>query len=341
MALPKILLRADGDSKMGLGHVYRCIAVAEILDREFECVLAIRNPENYAEELIDGAGVSLFKIPNEISRVDEMDFLFKELKGYRIVVLDGYDFDTSYQKRIKDLGRLVVSIDDNCRGHFYSDIIINHSPLVSADAYSCEAHCKLYLGPRYALLRKPFSNSTPKAVLNHQIKKIFISFGGADPNNFTHKTVGWLNQNSAFDEIVIVTGSAYLYQKELQSLIATIPNVKHFNNLNSYDIYNKMVEADITLVPSSTILFEALASGTVALSGYYVDNQKLIYDGFLKLGLIVGLGDLNKLTIEIFCDKLRLLSQGDEIGDLKSGINKVFDGGVRKRVLDIFTSMPY
>ncbi|MDB5222992.1 MAG: Spore coat polysaccharide biosynthesis protein predicted glycosyltransferase, partial [Chitinophagaceae bacterium] len=37
-----ILFRADGNSKIGLGHVYRCLAIAERLSEHFNCYFAIR-----------------------------------------------------------------------------------------------------------------------------------------------------------------------------------------------------------------------------------------------------------------------------------------------------------
>jgi UDP-2,4-diacetamido-2,4,6-trideoxy-beta-L-altropyranose hydrolase len=36
MANKKIILRVDGNSNMGLGHIYRGIALAEMLKDEFE-----------------------------------------------------------------------------------------------------------------------------------------------------------------------------------------------------------------------------------------------------------------------------------------------------------------
>ena len=40
----KILFRADGNNEIGLGHVYRCLAIAERLNGKFECYFAIRQP---------------------------------------------------------------------------------------------------------------------------------------------------------------------------------------------------------------------------------------------------------------------------------------------------------
>jgi spore coat polysaccharide biosynthesis predicted glycosyltransferase SpsG len=40
----KVILRADGNSEIGLGHVYRSLALAEMLNEDFETVFLIKKP---------------------------------------------------------------------------------------------------------------------------------------------------------------------------------------------------------------------------------------------------------------------------------------------------------
>ena len=40
----KIVFRADGHAKMGLGHVIRSLALADMLKEDFDCHFMIRNP---------------------------------------------------------------------------------------------------------------------------------------------------------------------------------------------------------------------------------------------------------------------------------------------------------
>jgi UDP-2,4-diacetamido-2,4,6-trideoxy-beta-L-altropyranose hydrolase len=40
----RIVLRADGNSRIGLGRVIRSLALAQMLDEVFECVFAIQEP---------------------------------------------------------------------------------------------------------------------------------------------------------------------------------------------------------------------------------------------------------------------------------------------------------
>ncbi|QNP52112.1 hypothetical protein H9L05_19855 [Hymenobacter qilianensis] len=44
-SLPRLVLRADGNPRIGLGHVMRLLALADILRDEFGCVFVIQEPD--------------------------------------------------------------------------------------------------------------------------------------------------------------------------------------------------------------------------------------------------------------------------------------------------------
>lgn len=341
MVLPKVLFRTDGNNQIGLGHIYRCLALAEILKPKFDSEFAIRNPSVGLSNLIISSGFRLLQLSAEIAPVAEAQNLLKELPPFETIVLDGYMFDSAYQKKIKESGRKVISIDDTCSGHFFADVIINHAPGVSPHQYSCEKYTSLYLGPRYALLREPFASAKPKVDFQLPLSRLLISFGGADPYNFTLRLLQMVVESDLFDTITVITGSAYSHRESLDKFILSAKKrIHHFNDLNGGEVYEQMRNADMAIVPSSTMLLETLATGTIAVTGYYMNNQKLIYEGFLKLGWITGLGDLNKLTPENLTDKMEiLLADGQHLRSMLIKVATGFDGGVKERVMKIFTTV--
>src|ERR1017187_543988 len=100
----KIVFRVDANAKIGLGHLSRCMAVAEMVMDEFEVSIVLQDPPDY---VLDKCR-ELFKtiiILSETSdyKNDFIDFS-RDLDGSEIVVLDGISFDTDYQKSVKKLG---------------------------------------------------------------------------------------------------------------------------------------------------------------------------------------------------------------------------------------------
>ena len=97
----RIIFRADGNSQIGLGHVVRSLALAQILRQDYECVFAIQAPSPELQEQIrqicDGIIVLPACTPDEERFVHELEAYIAEDV---IVVLDGYNFTTAYQQNI-------------------------------------------------------------------------------------------------------------------------------------------------------------------------------------------------------------------------------------------------
>src|SRR5690554_1634601 len=101
----QIYIRADGDSQIGLGHLVRCMALAQMLTSDFEiCFVSKQIPQSLINEL-NQFGFSLLIIINE-------DEFFRRLEGKEIVILDHYELDSIYQKTIKNFGSKLICIDD-------------------------------------------------------------------------------------------------------------------------------------------------------------------------------------------------------------------------------------
>lgn len=93
----KIIFRTDGGEKIGLNHLIRCAALAEMLREQYECVLAIRVPNPSALQLVGGVFHSIIPLP--ASENYDGDELISILHAGDIVVLDGIQFQTEYQKK--------------------------------------------------------------------------------------------------------------------------------------------------------------------------------------------------------------------------------------------------
>src|SRR5687767_10542252 len=105
MDSPKIYFRTDGNLNLGLGHITRCLALGQMLRHNFSITFFIKQPSTSVYEMVRREKFNILSIN------DEEDF-FNILIGNEIVVLDGYHFDTTYQRKIKASGALLVCIDD-------------------------------------------------------------------------------------------------------------------------------------------------------------------------------------------------------------------------------------
>jgi len=274
---PVLKIRTDGGPDIGLGHVVRCISLAYMLKNDFTIhFFSLEIPNSLKKEIIrNGWNVTVIE--------KESDFL-NALTGDEIVVLDGYRFDSGYQKGIKEKGCKLVCIDDFHNQHFYADLVINHAPGVDKEEYKGEPYTKYLLGTDYALLRPEFleTKSIVKKDSSGSIKNVFICFGGSDVKNLTAKVVSLLPSDGF--RATVVLGDAYNHYDELNKVIDEREDLEIVikNSLSAKEMRQVLEQADVAVVPASGISLEALAVGVPTIIGHYASNQIGMYNGLVN-----------------------------------------------------------
>jgi UDP-2,4-diacetamido-2,4,6-trideoxy-beta-L-altropyranose hydrolase len=279
----KIYFRADGNSESGYGHLYRSYALAQMLSKEFDIQFNCKEiPEQFENEL-KNSGFELYKLSSE------NDFI-SIINDGNIVVLDGYNFDSQYHLTIKDNGCDLVVIDDNTEGYFHADIIINQAPGISVSDYNTRTDSILALGPDYALLRAAFIEEIKQNEFSKESGSILICFGGSDVQNLTYRSIRAVLDFNHFKKITIITGSGFSYHNTLHELLNSHENIELHTAINEDKMAKLMSHSAVAIVPASSVLFEALATRNITISGMYVDNQRQIYNGFKKQKAIIDAG---------------------------------------------------
>jgi UDP-2,4-diacetamido-2,4,6-trideoxy-beta-L-altropyranose hydrolase len=280
---PKLFIRADGNFQIGLGHLVRCTALAQILKDDFEITFICREIPDASVAELQGGGFGCIKIDKEA------EFLGK-LTSNTIAVLDGYYFDTDFQRQVKATGAYLVCIDDLHDKEFMADLIINHAPGITPQDYKVQPYTKFALGLEYVLLRPLFLEQTKKKRIIEKIETVMICFGGSDPKSLTESTLEVLIKYPQFKRIIVVTGVSFKSTKSFERIIKKEGRINHYNSLGEKEMLNKMLDAELAVAPSSTILLELFAVGVPAISGYFMENQKesSIFFGNQESALVLG-----------------------------------------------------
>lgn len=322
----KIYFRADGHTKMGLGHVIRSLALAEMLNEDFECHFIIRNPLETLKQQILEICDSIIELPDSKEDMEEVELLCqKYFTGTEIVVLDGYHFVTAYQQTIKNQGCKVVCIDDIHAYHFVADIVINHGGGVTKDDYSVETYTKLCLGLKYSLLREPFRvAATKRDYSGREFDSVFICLGGADPKNDTLKVLKKCIATNKFSKFYLVTGGAYIHGKVLNDYVSRSKlQIQVLSNLSPKQMIKYMKRCATAVTPPSTISYEYLSVGGLLYLHTIADNQKKIGNYFIKEKIAFPFSQINKTPNVMLNRSLKKQSV-------------LFDGLIQKHLLKIF-----
>ncbi len=277
----RILFRADGNSQIGLGHVVRSLALAELLREKFSCEFAIQNPSEALLVQLKTVCDTIIFLPetkNESRLLKEAENLATTFTGQEIIVLDGYQFTTLYQEKLKQKGSILVCLDDLHNRTFIADAIINISGGVKPERYATAPYTKLCLGPEYALLRKPFREAQKMiGKRDEKVAKILICFGGADPDNFTLRYAQKLHSINPDYRLEIVIGSAYLHSKNLQNFLSEKRNVNLHQNLSAAEMAALMQQCSVAVCSASSVAYEYCAVNGMLFVEKTADNQADLY----------------------------------------------------------------
>lgn len=326
MKSKNLVFRADGNSEIGLGHLYRLFSLVEMLKSNYDFVFVTREssliniiPSSYPIQLIE----------KKVSIADEPNWLENNFSASdSILIADGYHFVSSYQKVIKEKGFKLIYIDDLATEYMFADIVVNHSPWIIPNDYKAERYTKFALGTSYAMLRPLFNDAAKKERKIKEIKNAFVCFGGADQHNLSSRAAKALLNINSIEKIHIVLGGAYKHEN-INLLESENNKIILHKNLSEKKLCELLMSCQIAIAPASTILYEICSIRMPVLSGYYVENQKNIYRGLADKNVIVKGGDFVNYTISDFENKILEILKSDKIDIYTENQHKLFRGNSR------------
>lgn len=319
MPATRVLFRTDGNARIGLGHLTRCLALADMLAPEFACTFALREASAEVQQQVRTAGFDLVLLPLTLALADEPQWLQQQVTPSDIVVLDGYNFGPAYQRHFKQRQQALVYLDDFVRDYQWADIVINQAGGVATTDYRHEPGTTFCLGPQYALLRRPFREAVPAAILDG--RRIFLNMGGADPDNHTLAVLRQLQQWLPEHRVEVVTGSAYPHQEALAAAGHEWPNVHLHHNLSAEKMAAVLRLCGIKVCPPSGVAYECCAVGGLMLLHPIADNQQRLLDYLIEQYLALPLAALADLPANQLPDLIQqLLKRQHTIFDGQAGL---------------------
>ncbi len=328
----KILFRADGNSEIGLGHLYRLFALVEMYKEDYEFTFITKNNSTIS---VIPKEYPIVILPQEISIEREPEWLAKKYNATKyIIIADGYQFISSYQKEIKKQGFQLMYIDDLTTEYMHADIVVNHSPSVKKEDFNSKKQTEFALGTEYAILRPMFIEATKQKRNIIKLDTAFICFGGSDMYNLSIIATKALLEKRQFKKIYIVLGAAYKHI-EIFKLASKNKNIEIIQNASEKKMVSIMKQSNFAIAPASTILYELCCVKMPILSGYYVKNQELIYKGFLENKTIFEAGDFSTYIKEDFKNKINQVIKKGEYNTYTKAQEKLFNPKIKDNFLNL------
>ena len=269
----EIIVRVDGGSDIGFGHIVRTTAIAQsAIQRGAEVTYATTTPDSVGSVAPNDATIRTLP-----SRDNPEPFL-QQLEEIRpdVVLADAYPIDTAYQWAIRDNVPLAVLSDDT-RHTICADLLINGNLYAEELNYEFEREePQLLLGPKYVPLRKQIrelAQQTPP--WREEPERALITMGGSDMAGLTPIVLQAFDGFDLTVDVVIGPGVRDPLEQKIHHTAESVP-VKTEVVRNPGDFPERMFRADFAVSTASSTTYELLALGTPIISLPVAENQEPI-----------------------------------------------------------------
>ncbi len=309
-----VVIRADANSKIGMGHVMRCLSVADALVKRGEEVLFV-TADDTPVPLLTKKGIPYRVLHTDYADMEaELPELWNALSELpqgpgvpeaalpqrnTFILVDSYYVTEKYLAALKK--RITtIYMDDIYAFSYPVDMLINYNIYGEEMGYEKDAafaDTKLLLGTEYVPLREEFSagagyvqsrkvlslgaaNVTPAADGG-----ILITTGGSDSFNLAGQLLMEAMKYDALKEkeYHVVSGSLNPHIGELQALAEKHENIHiHCNVTNMAEL---MAESEVALSAGGSTLYELCAMGVPVIAFSFAENQERLVQTFVKRGI--------------------------------------------------------
>lgn len=230
------------------------------------------------------------------------------------VVIDGYKFQTNYERAIKKSGYLVLRVNDFSSEHCVADILLDQNFGANDMKYSVEPYTVVLTGLKHLLIRREFRGTRleEKSFSKSAKIHILVSLGGGvdicEP--LIYKIVKGLSKINRTDWIaVVITGNMKNKAKEdLLELAQKSPwPINIIEQISNMAI--EMSRADLAILSAGSVMWESMFMKVpflaVSLTRMQADYLKLL----AGRELCDNLGWHKKLTINELSNRVLALAE--------------------------------
>jgi spore coat polysaccharide biosynthesis predicted glycosyltransferase SpsG len=287
-----ILFRCDGSLEIGLGHIVRCLALADEFRDNHNCEVyfAIRKSE---------LGIKQVEPSYPVLTSNAKAFNYKEWivecigkSKAQILILDVRD-NLSINDLLqikKKSGVRVVTIDDPEDKRLSSDLAF-FPPVPQVQHMRWDDYKgQLFVGWEYVILRKEFCITYQST--NSTCPNILISMGGTDEfdlTNFATKSIDTISENFS---ATIILGPGYAHEVKLRKLLSTV-NFPFSIYRDPQNMAMIMSKSDIALISFGQTAYELAALHIPSLYLCLTEDHQESASLFVKEGIGFSLGLLS------------------------------------------------
>jgi UDP-2,4-diacetamido-2,4,6-trideoxy-beta-L-altropyranose hydrolase len=336
------LFRVDASPATGIGHVMRCLTLADALGAAgWRCRFA-STVETIA--LLPALASPPVTPLGPAETADTAALARAVPEGADVLVVDHYGLDARYERAARPLAKRIVVIDDLADRPHDCDLLVDQSLGRAEDDYRflVPGSCRLLVGPQFALLRRQFAlqrtSATARRSEPRPPARLLISLGGTDSLDVTDWALDALAASGVRMTTDVVLGSGAPHLERLRARVASLGGaVLH---VGADEMATLMLEADLAIGAAGTSSWERCCLGLPTLLVVTADNQRQIAQALAVAGAAVYVGQMPGTDRALMASALaRLASDPAALCRMSAAAGAICDGQGASRVAAAISDM--
>lgn len=290
-----VAFRTDATSQIGTGHFMRCMALAEELQYHgVQICFASRNLPQYLRDMLETKGMELASLESDATPYPACDLAHshwlnasqeqdaqatkQSLSGQKWdwLIVDHYALDVRWENSLRPSVGYIMVIDDIADRQHDCDILLDQNYYADMNIrYTGKVpdHCRLLLGPRYALLREEFRQLREQVEpRTGSVQRILVFFGGMDADNYTSLAIqSLIDMNLADTHVDVVIGAQHPCREAIKAACLR----HHFTcHVQTNRMAELMAAADLSIGAGGGATWERCCLGLPTIAISTAENQR-------------------------------------------------------------------
>lgn len=325
--------------QIGGGHVLRCLALAENLERQgFEPIFAVSRTTVENVALLKKTKFEIVEVaPAEVH-------LTQAASSAGVVIFDGYDIDHAIERQWRGRVPMRLVVDDLANRPHDCELLVDHAPGRTAADYApwVPAQCRVLAGPSFALLRPEFLRHRQLALVRRPAaapRRLLVSMGLTDLDGITRRVVEGALLADVGLEIDVVVGQGGVSLAWLKTKAVSAPLRIHVD-IDGTAMAELMTMSDVAIGGGGGSSLERCCMGLPSLTILLAENQRLSVETLQRAGAARLIGDLAAATPERIAVTLKsFVGRAAALEECSKAAVAIVDGGGTDRVCQAIVAM--
>ncbi|MBY4893444.1 pseudaminic acid cytidylyltransferase [Rhodobacteraceae bacterium N5(2021)] len=284
----KVLFRADAGRELGVGHVMRCLTLADEIDGQ--ATFVCKDIDGHLEDVIAARGHVVHLLDAGLSAAEDAAAVAGLAQGHDLVVMDHYGLGADWSKAMPAPVMVLDDVAD--RAHDCAVLLDQNLGREASDYNGLVPDGAVRLiGPEYALLRPEFASYRTaslarRAEANGAVKRLLISLGGGDMQSVVTWILDVLRTvpGTQYLSIDIILGAAAKSPGVVQSAAEDLPCAVQIHS-DVDNMAEHMAGADLMIGAGGSTSWERCALGLPVIVLPLADNQIPAVTAMAKAGM--------------------------------------------------------